>query len=166
MNKAEVRNLLKKIQSNYPSFLMSEDKLEEWHKELKDYDCEDVLNRVDEHFRSEKYGRQEPRVYFLTKGLVKTKNKAKRKGIKIRCNICGEVVLLNDFDKHFDRCSSVKYLNDQNLKYFGKEIDREKYMQMDDNEFSYKYNKFCEYVLENTKSLKEREALENYFLRR
>lgn len=166
MNKAEVRNLLKKIQSNYPSFLMSEDKLEEWHKELKDYDCEDVLNRVDEHFRSEKYGRQEPRVYLLTKGLVKTKNKAKRKGIKIRCNICCEVVLLNEFDNHFDRCSSVKYLNDQNKKYFDKEIDKEKYMNMSDKEFNYKYDKFCEYILENTKSPKEREALENYFLRR
>ena len=162
MNKAEVRNLLKKIQSNYPSFLVSEDKLEEWHKELKDYDCEDVLNKVDEHLRSEKYGRQEPRVYLLTKGLVKTKNKAKRKGIKIRCNICGEVVLLNEFDNHFDRCSSVKYLNDQNLKYFGKEIDKEKYMNMNDKEFDYKYDKFCEYVLTNSNNDEEINNLEHY----
>lgn len=166
MNKAEVRNLLKKIQSNYSAFLMSEDKLEEWHKELKDYDCEDVLNRVDEHLRSEKYGRQEPRVYLLTKGLVKTENKAKREGIKIRCSICGESVLLNDFDKHFDRCSSVKYLNDQNKKYFGKEIDKDKYMNMDDREFNYKYDKFCEYVLQNTNNKKEIECLEHYFIGR
>ena len=166
MNKAEVRNLLKKIQSNYPSFLMSEDKLEEWHKELKDYDCEDVLNRVDEHLKKKKYGRQEPRVYLLTKGLVKTENKAKREGIKIKCNICGKSVLLNDFDKHFDRCSSVKYLNDQNKKYFGKEIDKDKYMNMDDREFNYKYDKFCEYVLQNTNNKKEIECLEHYFIGR
>ena len=166
MNKNQVRELFQKIQINYPNFEINEIKMNEWHKELKDYDYNEILEKLDEHFRSEKYGRQEPKVYFLTKGLIKVKDKIKREGIKIRCSICGGSVLLNDFNKHYDRCSSVEYLNSQNLKYFGKEINKEKYMNMNDKEFSYKYDKFCEYVLQNTRNKKEIECLEHYFIGR
>ncbi len=166
MEKKEVQFLIKKIKNNYNEFNYDEYTVTEWFKELKDYDFNDVLQKIDEHLRSERYGNKPPRVYFLTKGLIKTKDKIKREGIKIRCSICGESVLLNDFDKHFDRCSSVKYLNDQNKKYFGKEIDKDKYMNMDDREFNYKYDKFCEYVLQNTNNKKEIECLEHYFIGR
>lgn len=160
----DVKNLLSRIKLNYPDFKIDAYVQSEWYKELKDYDYDDVAKKLDEHFRNEKFGRQEPKVYFLTKYLVKTEDKNKKDGIEIRCHICGKPTLLNDFDKHFDRCSSVDYLNRKNKKIFGKEINVDKYMNMNDKEFDYKYDKFCEYVLMNSNNDEEINNLEHYFI--
>lgn len=166
MEKKEVQTIMKRIKQNYKEFIVDDYNVNEWYIELKEYEFNDVMRKLEEHLRSEKYGDKPPRVYFLTKYLTKIKDKNKKDGIVIRCSVCHKKILLNDFDKHFDRCSSVKYLNNQNKKYFDKEIDKDKYMNMSDKEFNYKYDKFCEYILENTRNKKEIECLENYFLRR
>ena len=166
MERKDVQTILKRIKTNYSDFVLDDYTTSEWYKELKDYDLEDVMDKLEQHFRSEQYGSQPPKVYFLTKYLVKTKDKNKNENIKVYCPICKGIVDLKEFNEHYDRCLSVEYLNDNNIKYFQKEVDKEKYRQMGEQEFRIKYNKFCEYILENTKSEEEKENLYRYFLQK
>lgn len=166
MEKKDVQTIMKRIQNNYNEFVVDDYAVSEWLKELKDYDFDDVMNKVEEHFRSEKFGNRPPKVYLLTKYLVKTKDKTKKHGIKITCHLCHKKILLNNFSNHFNRCSSVDYLNRKNIEYFNKPINKDKYMNMDRIEFEKVYDKFCEYILKHSNDPKEINYLEHYFIGR
>ena len=71
MERKQVVDLLKRIKYNYNEFIVDDYTITEWYKELKDYELEDVMDKLDQHFRSEQYGKQPPKVYFLTKYLTK-----------------------------------------------------------------------------------------------
>lgn len=164
MEKKQVINFMQRIKSHYQEFIIDDYKIEEWYNELKDYSMEDVMNKLEQHLRSEEYGSQIPKVYFLTKYLTKEKDKGKSIKGKIECIICHNFIDITDWDKHFDRCSSVDYLNRKNIQYFNKSIDKEKYMNMDLREFNEKYNKMSYYVFEKTKDIEEKHNLEKYLM--
>ena len=168
MERKEVQILMKRIKNNYSEFVIDDYAVSEWYKELKDYSLEDVMNKLEQHFRSEQYGNQPPKVYFLTKFLIKAKDKNKNDldNIKVRCQICGKIIKYSEYKAHYERCLSVDYLNAKNKEYFDKEIDKEKYRNMDEKEFKQKYDKFCEFVLERTNDAEEKEYLMRYFLQR
>lgn len=163
MERKDVSTIMKRIKSHYQEFVVDDFKLEEWYKELKDYSLDDVMEKLEQHFRSEQYGNQIPKVYFLTKYLVKESEKNKKKEIYVRCQLCGKTVSLDDYDKHYDRCSSIEYLNRQSIKYFDKEIDKEKYFLIDQDTFDEKYDKVLQYVLSHTKSEDEINNISKYF---
>lgn len=168
MELKDVKIILKRVKTNYPSFINDTFTQSEWYKELKDYSLEDVMKKLEQHFRSEQYGNQPPKVYFLTKFLTKEKDKIKSKtsGIMVRCQICNDIVSYDEYDNHYGRCLSIEYLEKNNMKYFGKGIDKEKYKKMSEQEFQMKYNKFCEFILEKTENKEERENLMKYFLQK
>lgn len=162
MELKDVKIILNRIKVNYPTFTNDDYTRSEWYKELKDYSLDDVMEKLEQHFRSEQYGNQIPKVYFLTKYLTKEKDKDKQlKGSK-QCHICYKFINIDDFEKHFDRCSSVDYLDRRNIDYFNKPIDKEKYMTMEQKEFDEKYNKMCYYIFEHTQNPKEKYCLEHY----
>ena len=71
MELKDVKMVLKRIQVNYPNFIVDGYVQSEWYRELKDYCLEDVMQKLEQHFRSEQYGNSIPKVYFLTKYLNK-----------------------------------------------------------------------------------------------
>ena len=168
MERKDVQVLMKRIKNNYNEFIIDDYSISEWYKELKDYSLEDVMKKLEQHFRSEQYGNQPPKVYFLTKFLTKEKDKIKSKtsGIMVRCQICNDIIPYDEYDSHYGRCLSIEYLEKNNMKYFGKWIDKEKYKKMSEQEFQTKYNKFCEFILEKTENEEERENLMKYFLQK
>ena len=162
MEKKQVIKFMQRIKSHYQEFIIDDFKVEEWYKELKDYNEEDVNKKLENHLNSEQYGEQIPKIYFLTKYLIKEQDKDKQLTGSKQCHICHKFINIDDFEKHFDRCSSVDYLNRRNIDYFNKPIDKEKYMTMQQKEFDEKYNKMCYYIFERTQNPKEKYCLEQY----
>lgn len=163
----ETKEFMSRIKQHYQEFIIDNYKIDEWYKELKNYDYDEVNKKLDEHLRNEQYGHQMPKVYFLTKYLTKISEKSQYDASKItlKCSLCGKVVTYNDFDKHIERCNSVEYLNLQSQRLYNKEIDKEKYRNMEDNVFNSIYDKLLNKILEITNDNTEKERITNYFLR-
>lgn len=164
MELKDVKIILNRIKVNYPTFVNDDYTRSEWYRELKDYSLDDVMEKLEQHFRSEQYGNQIPKVYFLTKYLTKEQDKTKKLIGSKQCNVCHKFIGIDDFETHFDRCSSVDYLNRRSIDYFEKPIDKEKYMNMEQRLFDEKYNKMCYYIFEHTKDQRERYYLEHYLM--
>lgn len=162
MERKDVSIIMKRIKSHYQEFIVDDFKLEEWYKELKDYSLDDVMEKLDLHLKSEQYGNSIPKVYFLTKYLTKEKEKGKQLTGYLQCQICKKWINVEEYDKHYDRCSSIDYLNRQSIKYFDKEIDKGKYYYLSDEMFNEKYNKVAKYVLSHTKDNDEINYLSKY----
>lgn len=165
MELKDVKVILNRVKVNYPTFTNDAYTQSEWYKELKDYSLDDVMNKLEQHFRSETYGNQIPKVYFLTKYLTKEKDKTKNdiNNIKVRCSICGDSVYLTEYDNHYDRCSSVEYLNLQSQRLFDKEIDKEKYKNMDNDDFNKIYDNVLMRVSKISTDNDELTRIKNYF---
>lgn len=164
MELKDVKVILNRIKVNYPTFVNDDYTRTEWYRELKDYSLDDVMEKLEQHFRSEQYGNQIPKVYFLTKYLTKEKDKTKKTEGSTQCNICHKFINIEEYETHFDRCSSVDYLNRRNIQYFDKPIDKEKYMTMEQREFDEKYNKMCYYIYEHTQNQMEKYCLNQYLM--
>lgn len=163
MELKDVKTILTRIKVNYPTFVNDDYTRSEWYKELKDYSLDDVMDKLEQHFRSEQYGNSIPKVYFLTKYLTKEKEKGKKIFGLLQCNICHKFIDMDEYDNHFARCSSIDYLNKQSIKYFKKEIDKEKFYALSDEVFDEKYDKVLKYVLSNTDDENEINNISKYF---
>ena len=162
----ETNLFLKRIKQHYQDFIIDNSKVDEWYRELKDYDYVEVNNKLDDHLRNEQYGHQIPKVAFLTKYLTKISEKSKNNAnnIRVRCHLCGAGMPLTEYGKHIERCNSVEYLNQQCLRLKDREIDKEKYRSMDYKSFNSIYDKVLEEILKITTDEEERTNITNYFL--
>ena len=145
MKKNEVNEILKRIKSNYQDFIVDDYKTNEWNKELKDYDFEDVMKKVEEHMRSEDYGSFPPKLYFLTKYLQTTSEKNTKTNYLLQCTICGEYIPESEYDEHYDRCMDVDYIVRIRKKYFNKDITKEmrnRFMSLSKEQFDTKFMEF------------------------
>ena len=158
MELKDVKIILNRIKVNYPTFVNDDYTRSEWYNELKDYSLNDVMEKLEQHFRSEQYGNSIPKVYFLTKYLTKEKEKDIKENIKYICNLCGKPVSLELSDEHYDRCSSIDYLIKVSNKYFNKQLNREKLEQASDDAFDNYYwnvcNKLVDVIDKDTPSYK------------
>lgn len=120
------------------------DKLKlEWFRVLEPYDYEDVNKKLDDYFKNgDNFGKY-PDVYYLIKFLKKHDEKVKLNGIAIKCQICGKTVDLNDYDQHYDRCSSIEYLCAMSSKYFNQTLNKSKMIKADKETFDKYYWNFC-----------------------
>lgn len=159
MELKDVKVILKRIEVNYPNFLNDAYTQAEWYKELKDYALEDVMEKLEQHFRSEQYGNSIPKVYFLTKYLKKEKEKNIIQQYNVRCQYCNKLVDLEDYDKHYSKCRSIKYIQKQAIKYTGNEIDEKELMELDNETFEAYYNKVLNIVEKYTKEPSEKRII-------
>lgn len=166
MTLTETRNFMERIKFYYQEFVIDNPKVEEWHKQLKDYNNQEVNDKFEEHLKSEEYGHQIPRIGFLTKYLIKESEKPLNNAntIRVKCSQCGKGMPLTEFDKHMERCNSVEYLNFISQKLYNKELDKEKYRNMDDETFDKIYNKVANEVLKVSEDEEEKERLIKYLL--
>lgn len=147
MEKKETIEFMDRIKSHYQEFIIDDFKIKEWHEELKDYSYDDVNKKLDEHLRNEQYGGSIPKVYFLTKYLIKEKDKGITKTYIIACSKCGEHISSDEIEKHCERCNSVQFLIDNSKKYLNKSLNRQKLMEADDKTFRGYYYKTCEEIM-------------------
>lgn len=165
MTREETKDFLRRIKQHYQEFTVDDYKINEWHSELKNYDVDDVHKKLEEHLRSEQYGQTIPKVYFLTKYLKTTNEKQIQDKVDYYCSctICGKYFKLSEYDKHFDRCSSVEFINKQCMDMKDTEIDKEKYFNMSDEEFNAFYDKLLKIVYSNLKDEMQKSAIRKYF---
>ena len=162
----ETNDFMERIKQHYQEFVIDDYKIEEWYKELKDYDYQEVNAKLEEHLRNEQYGTSIPKVYFLTKYLTKEKDKNKynTSNIIVRCQICGKKIRMNLYDKHYERCSSVEYLDIQSRRLYNKNLDKQKLRDMPDDSFNKIYNKVLVDLLETTDDKEEIDRINNYMI--
>lgn len=149
MTREEVKQFMRRIKHHYQEFTVDEFRINEWNKALAKYDFDDVNNKLDEHLTNEEYGNQIPKVYFLTKFLrtIEQKEKAKSMVSSTRCFLCGEEMMTDKFDKHYERCSSVNYFIKKYKEIYDKVLERDKLMSMSDEAFNNNYEKLLKVIL-------------------
>ena len=52
----ETKQFMTRIKQHYQEFVIDNYKIDEWYKELKSYDYDEVNKKLDEHLRNEQYG--------------------------------------------------------------------------------------------------------------
>lgn len=152
MKKSDVQELFKRIKSHYSTFDIDSDyKFKEWLKYLKDYDVASVNYQFDKWLKSD-YAKYEPKV----DNLIRFAKKAGQDNetIYIRCQLCKQKMLLEDYDKHISRENSVDYMTKMAKKHLDKDIDVDKYMTMAQEVFDEKYMKLLEVIKDKLDGVK------------
>lgn len=164
MSRKEVTSLLEKIQAYRQSFLITNTVFDEWFRILEPYDCEDVNQKLDEYFKNgDNFGRY-PDVYYLTKYLKRIDEKLKTGIAYVRCQVCHELIDNTEYEKHFDKCSSIDYLCRMSEKYFNKRLNKQKMYDSSEKQFDDYYWKFCERLLDVLPDSLEKHTLKNSIL--
>lgn len=146
MTVQETNLFLKRIKQYYNDFIIDDFKVEEWYKQLKDYDVQDINNRLDKHLKSETYGDYPPKLNYIVMGLTKAKDKGVIKEYFVICNNCGETLNYNDYEEHYRKCSAVDYVIREIKKYSNKEVTRKQLLDLDDKAFWNKYDALLELI--------------------
>ena len=139
MNKKETIHFMERVKSHYQEFIIDDFKISEWYGKLKDYDAEDVNKKFDEHLSSEEYGEYIPKIFFLTKYLTPTKDKGKVVHYTIYCPNCGDEIPDEEFEYHSQRCYESSTIVRDFKKYFNKNLQKKKIMDLDDEDFNKLY---------------------------
>lgn len=142
MEKKETINFMQRIKSHYQEFVIDDFRIDEWHKELKKFDAEDVNAKFDEHLKNEFYGEQIPKLHFLTRRLIPSADKGKIKHYTVVCQICGQAVFDTKYEKHYSRCSSASTIVRDLKQYFNLDVDKKKLMEMNDVAFEKAYQRY------------------------
>ncbi len=148
MEKKETIEFMERIKSHYQEFIIDDFKIKEWHRELSNYDAEDVNKKLEEHLKSEVYGDQIPKLFFLTKYLIPSKAKGKTPHHIVECQLCGQSVFDDDYDSHYRRCSSSTTIVRDLKKYFNMTVDYQKLMFLGDDTFESVYVKYLNKMLD------------------
>ena len=144
----ETNEFMERIKSHYQEFVIDDFKIKEWHKELCNYDVEDVNKKLNQHLKSELYGGQIPKLYFLTSHLIPTREKGKIIHYEIECQLCGKSILDENYDLHYQRCLSTTEIKNDLKKYFDIDVSYEKLMSASKEEFDKLYNSYLNKMLE------------------
>ncbi len=148
MEKKDVINFMKRIKSHYQEFVVDDFKISEWYGFLKDYDDEDVNKKFEEHLNSEVYGNQIPRIAFLTKFLIKSKDKGKIKHYTVLCPKCGQAVPDVQLEKHTQRCIEAHSIIRDMKKYYNIRVDFQELIEMSNEKFEKTYQKYLDKMIE------------------
>lgn len=142
MTKEQTKNLFRRIKSHYQEFTVDDFKVDEWYKELKDYDYEDITKRFELHLNSEDYGQVVPKLWFLKKGVLTIAEKKESKVYKcsVICQICKEAIPVRGYDIHYSKCSSIDYMQRMIKKIYNQETPRSVLEKLSDEEFKRKYD--------------------------
>lgn len=139
MQRNELNNLTKMIQSAYEDYVEDE--------RLIDYDYNEVKNNYLHH-----KGMETPNYDYLTNGLTQVLPNV----LTVKCEFCGKPIpYLNweTYDKHWRKCSKIDFINRQAKELKGEEIDYSLYRSMSDEELDKRYRKIMDYFQTTHKDL-------------
>ena len=81
--------------------------------------------------------------------------------MEVECQLCKHFVKLEEYDKHYKRCSSVNYIQTKLKQLYNQDIKYNDLYYLSDLEFEKKYFWVMNRVYENTKNETEKRILEN-----
>lgn len=162
MERKQTIEFMERIKQHYQEFIIDEYKLNEWHNILKDYEYEDVNKKLDEHLRSEQNGQYVPKVMFLTKYLTKIGEKQTASNFIVTCPLCMKAINYANFTKHYDRCSSTNFLIENSIKYFNKNLNYQKLMEAEEEQFETYYYNFCKELVDKVQNEDLKRGLQSY----
>ena len=111
MNKTETKKLLNTIKGYYNSlFYIDEYVLNAWSDDYKNYDLEDCIDHLKTYLKE--YPDIPPKPHTFKRGLLtpEEKRRIKNSEFTVNCNLCHKSMSLDEYDRHYDRCLSTKYL--------------------------------------------------------
>ena len=159
MNKVEVKNFMKRIQSHYNDFIVDDFKISEWYSELSKYDSQDVSERLDKHLKSEEYGKFAPKLFNLTRYLVPSEDKDKKIVYNKECPKCGRIFTNETFDDHYDDCVLIASIERDMKNYFNITITRQELETYGKEKLYKTYNKYIDKMLNCELVTKDRKAI-------
>lgn len=162
MTREQTKSLFRRIKSHYQEFTIDDFKTDEWYKELKEYDYEDVTSRFELHLNSEEYGQMIPKLWFLKKGLRTIDEKKESRVYKnpVICQLCGRPIDLRLYDSHYQKCSAINYMQREIKRLYDKEVPKEQLESMNDDKFRNKYETLLS-IVQNNPSYKEQQIVIN-----
>lgn len=131
MEKIETASLMKKIKTNYPEFVITDEEVDNWHEELKKYPYFDIEDKLKEYLKTD--NDRPPRLNHLTNGVKTLVQKYdESNNYIVYCNLCNKKMTLREYNNHYGRCLQVQTLW-RKSKNLGKEILREEIEQFGDD---------------------------------
>jgi len=154
MKKEEIAKLFNRIKNHYNTFTTGDDKINEWHRFLKDYSEEDVNRRLDEYLQCEY--EQPPLCMSLTRGIEKLKKSNTTDYWVTECDLCKKQFTIYDndmteFDKHYRKCQKIDFIDLMSMRYKQEHIEKVIYYEMSDEELEKRYRKVMDYYLKQPK---------------
>lgn len=147
MKKQEAVNFLEKIKVYYPSFTINDMVRHEWIEKLEPYDYEDCCIKLDEYLDGE-YNKEPPKPNWIIKYLKTTEEKARRVEYVVQCQLCEKAIQLEEYEKHYKKCSSVKTIIRDLKNYYNQDIDYNNLMAMNDELFEKAYKRYLNKMID------------------
>ena len=164
MEKKDTITFMQRIKSYYQEFTIDDFKIQEWHNQLKDYDAEDINERLDKHLKSETYGDNPPKLNYILAGVLKTKDKEAVRRYDIQCAECGMILDYFSYDDHIRRCNATNYVIREMEKYLNKDVTKDQLNSLDEATFWDKYDAMLQIVKSKLpKNSGKRKLIEAYF---
>lgn len=161
MKKNDLTQVLKNIDINYNTNLNNRDILDDWYKDFKDYDIDDVLNEL-EIYKKNNYN-YAPKKWQILNNLKTIEQKEKESHLKIQCPFCKRYTSAIDYGKHYGRCLDLDYLDKLCFKALGYHFDKDTMYNLDDFTFKNKFDNTIKKYNEYITNKKEIECLNKYF---
>lgn len=149
MNYQEVNELLDYLSVSY-KIETPTSMLNAWLDVLQEYDYEEVKNSLGEAMSEDRFQRTPPQVQYIVRNLIKKYDKVDYSKQVVYCPICRKPLNQPDYEKHFDRCSSVEYVIRESKKWFHRDLTKKFLFELSDEEFDLRYNKLLQYIYEHT----------------
>lgn len=161
MKKNDLTQVLKNIDINYNTNLNNRDILDDWYKDFKDYDIDDVLNEL-EKYKKNNYN-YAPKKWQILNNLKTIEQKQIERNIRLQCPFCKRYIDGEKFDNHYDRCLKLEFLDILCLKVKGEHFNKESKSHLTDYELKNVYEntiiRYKDYIT-NEKVIR---CLEKYF---
>lgn len=142
MKTTEIGNLFERIKKHYNTFGYDEEKIKEWHKFLKDFTNDSVLDNFDKFVLE--YHDRPPFVYELTRGAIKNEETNE---MRLQCEFCKEYIEYSNYETHWRRCDKIDFINRRAKELKGEGIDYNLYRTMSDTELNERYRKIMEHLV-------------------
>ena len=81
--------------------------------------------------------------------------------MKVQCKLCNQFVELEEFERHYQRCSAEDYIQLKSKELYNQEIKKKDLNKLDKVELNRKYFEILNDVYATTKDVKERKRIEN-----
>ena len=143
MNKAETNKLLNKIKGYYNSqFFIDEYVIDAWSETMMEYDLQDAIEHLQNYIKT--YPDTAPRPHTFIKGLLtpEEKRKIRERDYSINCNLCNRLMSLEEYEDHYDKCLSTKYLIKRIKEEKGMDAEYDEIYTLPTNKFNALYQKY------------------------
>lgn len=162
MTKDELKIIMQHLANSYRDFKLDESNINWWYEELKDYNFNDVRNRIKEIMSEDRY--QAPTLEYIMRTLIKEENKLNWDEMVYFCSVCKKG--FNDtkkLEEHEDRCRSVRYIERQIKRFRWGNVNKRELYAMSEEEFDERYKILLRKVQERTNDELEKQRIEFIF---